>query len=265
MRGAWPWHAAYLSNFYQVFGGHETVLWTLAVENQFYVVWPIILLLMNSRRPVLIGVLLMSVSPISKFLLLAMGIWPRHELPTNQAEVLGIGCVLAALCFKNGKAFNLDWLTGRRRLALASLGLICLSIAAGLWLITRDYPHSLMRLFFLNLLCSVFYFAVVAFVAKGVGGFGGQILSNTIIRYVGIVSYGIYLLHTFLPEIVRQVFPAIPRMQLGVIVLALTFALSGLSWRYLENPMQKWAKSLSARLQRPHKDYAEPIRTKLDS
>src|SRR5262245_48027521 len=37
---SWPWHAAYLSNVHIAFGGEKTVFWSLAVEEQFYLVWP---------------------------------------------------------------------------------------------------------------------------------------------------------------------------------------------------------------------------------
>ena len=37
---SWPWHAAYLSNVYIAFGGEKTIFWSLAVAEQFYLVWP---------------------------------------------------------------------------------------------------------------------------------------------------------------------------------------------------------------------------------
>jgi hypothetical protein len=43
MGSTWQWHAFYVSNFLVAAGGDKTVFWSLAVEEQFYMLWPFVI------------------------------------------------------------------------------------------------------------------------------------------------------------------------------------------------------------------------------
>ena len=52
----WPWHFSYVSNVYYALHGHDTPwtdpflhLWSLSVEEQFYLLWPLIALVASRR------------------------------------------------------------------------------------------------------------------------------------------------------------------------------------------------------------------------
>jgi peptidoglycan/LPS O-acetylase OafA/YrhL len=72
-RESWAWHVVYASNFYQWFhgqGGWGSHLWSLAVEEQFYLFWPLILIFMPRylRRSVM--VLMLIAAPLFRLLML---------------------------------------------------------------------------------------------------------------------------------------------------------------------------------------------------
>ncbi len=97
---SWP-PALYVANYAQIFGqdlyAHRHT-WSLAVEEHFYLVWPLLVILGATRRvrwlAVAIGLLL------SWRLLLGIGLhhqfWAYHGTDTN-AYALAIGCLIAVL------------------------------------------------------------------------------------------------------------------------------------------------------------------------
>jgi peptidoglycan/LPS O-acetylase OafA/YrhL len=52
-RELWPWYVSYLQNLRMVRAGHflfASHLWTLAIEEQFYLVWPLVLFTLPARK-----------------------------------------------------------------------------------------------------------------------------------------------------------------------------------------------------------------------
>lgn len=102
MRDAIGWHAFYLSNLYPLWhdtfvpiGGH---FWSLAVEEQFYLFWPLVVLLTPTRRLMHVALALCLVAPLTRWgLWQAMGgihlsMW---TFPTTALDLLGFGAFLA--------------------------------------------------------------------------------------------------------------------------------------------------------------------------
>src|SRR6187402_354046 len=96
VRDTLVWHVSYLSNFYFYLRGdwHGSVshLWSLAVEEQFYLVWPWLLLCAPARwlRPAIVAMI--AVAPVSRLL------FPHpmdSVLPTSCLDSLGLGALLA--------------------------------------------------------------------------------------------------------------------------------------------------------------------------
>jgi peptidoglycan/LPS O-acetylase OafA/YrhL len=99
VRDAIGWHLAYLSNWYFAYQGFDKVshLWSLAVEEQFYLVWPwLVLLVPSAALPWIIGATIL-VGPISR---LAIGLASGNDVaawvttPTVLARIShGLGCI----------------------------------------------------------------------------------------------------------------------------------------------------------------------------
>jgi peptidoglycan/LPS O-acetylase OafA/YrhL len=98
----WPWYVSYLQNFRMImadktdviFGTH---LWSLAVEEQFYIFWPL-LMLFAPRRLLLPLILLAVLFGIGIRIYLARIGWAPFEVyiftPSN-LDTLGLGALLA--------------------------------------------------------------------------------------------------------------------------------------------------------------------------
>lgn len=239
---SWPWHVVYLSNVYMARGGDESVLWTLSVEEQFYLLWPLVLLVTPRRGLVPVAIGMIVLAQASKLATLAFGYRLSFYLLPWQLDVLGTGCLLAILCFRNGRRNQFEWFTPRRRLILGIAGILAISIAAIDWYVHRG---GLTRYLFVNPLCAVFFAWLTLMSARGWRGPLRHVFNNPVLQYIGRISYGIYLVHNWMPDIVEKLVGPLPKYQAAPIVVLLTFGVCALSWRYFEQPLIRFGRRLS--------------------
>lgn len=239
---SWPWHVTYLSNFYMATGGTESVLWTLAVEEQFYLLWPIVLLVTPRRWLVGVAIAMIAMSLVAKLIALAFGYWLSFYLLPWQLDVLGAGCLLAVLSFRNGKRNQFEWFTARRRAILAVAAFVCISLAVVDWYI---YRGGVSRFFLVNPLTAVFMAWLTLMTARGWTGWMGRIFDSRALQYIGRISYGIYLVHNWMPDIVEKFLGPLPKYQAAPIVVVATFGVCALSWRFFEQPLIRVGRQLS--------------------
>lgn len=185
-------------SYFEQFGppsplGH---LWSLAVEEQFYLVWPLILGLglryLPRRKWIIGGTVVIAIASAVAMALIYM---PGHD-PSRvyygtdtRAFALLAGAVLAMA--KPSRKMNAE-LSGKSRLALDAAGSAGLLIV--LWMIgnTSQYQTSLYR--GMLLLYSVAAACLVAVLAHPASRLG-RLFGWRPLRWLGECSYGIYLWH----------------------------------------------------------------------
>jgi peptidoglycan/LPS O-acetylase OafA/YrhL len=224
----------YLSNVYywqtlnyfglQVGGSFFLHTWSLAVEEQFYLLFPILLVLIHRLFPKHRAVSILICTIFSFILNLVMvGLKPEatfYLLPTRAWELL-FGSLLAAIEFRLPKssAFKLA----------AGIGAVVLLVLALLnYNPTTPFPGWFALL-------PVLSAAMLLFAGNGKDEVFGRALAFEPIRFVGVISYSLYLVHwpvkVFIPLIVFD-----NSMCWKVASFLLSFLLATLMYLFVERP-----------------------------
>ena len=200
------------------------VTWSVAVEEQFYAIWPLLVRRLSQKHLQWILVLIVISAPLARY----------------GAELLGIDPYINPLCRFDGMALgSLVALWVRRRepdvesLRKASWSLLLLSAggaAAGAVL----HLHHLLGKTFVSLgFCGVLIGAL-AFRSMA------YVLSRSWIRYVGKISYGIYLLHIPVAAVTATVLDGNGwriRIARACIIFAGSVGAATISWYLVESRM----------------------------
>lgn len=222
-------------------------LWSLAVEEQFYLVWPALYRGLQRRGMLILSLLLLIVCPILRALAFA------HLLRTGDvlskswmvADNLAIGAVLAIL---------LRW-PGISRSSFARLGWVLFSIGScvliALFVSKQMAPQSILRN---SIGLSCFQFVCAASVISMLCLFQARALPPVmkIFIFFGDISYGLYLIHLLLFQMWDRSFGI--RFTADGKVLLLRFAVANglaiilavLSKRFFEDPILRLKSRLAA-------------------
>ncbi len=246
--------AAYVMNLahFGMFGDSiagETLgpTWTLAVEEQFYLVWPLLLLVMlrfwRIRTTAFATVALAAAFVLNRFLLVNAG-EPLDRIyngPDTRADQLLIGCALALLFTAVRQGSRLH--TALQSASRWGAPLAGSALLGALFLLKEpDTPGTWFNVFWtagptaLALLAAVLIGSLVLQPA----GFLSRILSHPWLARPGRdLSYGLYLWH--LP-VYLLLMPLIPALPLRIALTAvLTVLLAYASYRCVERPLRRWA------------------------
>jgi peptidoglycan/LPS O-acetylase OafA/YrhL len=175
-------------------------------------------------------------------LLFRLGVWlggyntrtMGRLLPGNMI-LLGAGCLLAAVSYRGERANCFDWYTPKLRRWSTAFALSALGLAVLSWSL---FPKGgLVRYFTNDLLCGTFYAWLVLEGAIGVRGRLAPMFDSGALQYIGRISYGLYLVHNWMPDIVTKLFGPLPKYQAAPLVLAGTFGICALSWQFFEKPV----------------------------
>jgi peptidoglycan/LPS O-acetylase OafA/YrhL len=236
LRDSLVWHLAYLSNVFfarqGTWVGSFSHFWSLAVEEQFYVVWPCVLLFTPRRwlvplmgASVVAGPLVRAVAPQAGFSEFAVKV-----MPVSVVDQFGIGALFALL-----------WREVPRR--VRTVAVASGAIGGGGFVLAHVAGLGLGDAFRNGLLAYLVFAA-----SQGIGGRLRGVLESRPVLYVGKISYGIYLFHNFVPALARRfvqdALGTTPLALVGaqgtlVLNLCVLLAVSALSWHLLEKPVNR--------------------------
>lgn len=221
--------------------GYFTHLWSLAVEEQFYILFPFVVLLIPVKRlphAFLTMIALGIVSRAALFFFFRNS--PYHGWVTYVStpccfDAFGLGAMLAYL-----KTFNPESL--KRRLTKFVPYLVVLVGTIGLYFEVHHYGRfsPLLTTFYRSGLCLFFFWVIGKGSFSAFKGVAKQILENRAIVYLGKISYGLYVYHHFMPFVFEKLGFDPTRhslaMNAGFYFLA-AISISALSWHLFEKPI----------------------------
>jgi peptidoglycan/LPS O-acetylase OafA/YrhL len=273
----------YVANWFQVWTGSSYTdnfafaplrhLWSLAVEEQFYILWPLIMYVllrwMRTRRLPILG-LFFLVSSVAITVWTAIFYQPgvidtiestpeqyfqlfgRDVLRTDflylgtisRASGLFLGAALATMwrpwSLVRGKVTNTGYafdIAGA--LAIGALAVMCWRFSGVIENIEggpRSYDLLYQGGLFLVGLATV---VVIASVTRPRSVLGRYVIGNPLFVWIGLRSYGLYLYHWPIFQIYRE-YAGVPlQPQEFLLLMALTLVITELSYRFIETPLRK--------------------------
>jgi peptidoglycan/LPS O-acetylase OafA/YrhL len=202
-------------------------LWTLAVEEQFYVIWaPVMLLLLRLRRPiatVIAGII--AVVALLDPVLLSSSSFNRVYFGTDaRCGALFCGALAAFVASTNG------WRVLRAARWAPTLGAVLVGLIAwSAYALRQDTDRGLWNMGLI--ICSLSCAAAVAFIAERPEGIAGRLLSSRLLVGIGQRSYALYLWSYVLNTWLRDTGFWEP-----VLVLGTSFLMAEVSYRLVERP-----------------------------
>ncbi|MGL4400804.1 MAG: acyltransferase family protein, partial [Luteolibacter sp.] len=198
-----PWYVFHVSNFHMamlgVWPSGTNHFWSLAVQQQFYLVWPFVIWFLPRRWlvPVLLG--FTALAPLSRVFhdfFQSWVAWPEL-LTWTCFDYFGIGA-LFALAAHRGMSLEspgLRWVAG---IGLAGYVGISGAHAVG-------WPTFGLRVVQQTLL-SAAWCGLIAMALVGFGGGLRRLLEHPGIQQIGQLSYGLYLFHNLAPLVTGKLF-----------------------------------------------------------
>lgn len=236
-----PWNLTFTTNHYihqnDTWPGIQSHLWTLSVEQQFYLLWPFILLFIPYRKIVWFILTCVIIAPVARA-------WEHSILPADFSArgVLLPMCIdyLAwgeLLAWAVMQGFNLTLL----RKASAMGGILLLSV---LWWWHQSTTPTPLRSAIEGTGVGISALLLIAHCTAPGDSYFRKFLRFPPFVYIGVISYGIYLLHNyshwFGPSLLRRLTGHNYFENNWAHVAWLTsvsLAAAGLSWHIFERPL----------------------------
>ncbi len=232
------WHAIFGDrSYWQLFAAPSPLehTWSLSIEEQFYIVWPLVtMLVLRKRGPkLLLGVaLLLAAASACAMLFYAAGDSSRAYLGTDTRMTPILLGAAFAMCLPPGRQLSPSRV---RKLDLIG-GLSALVLAVAWWRLGGTDPLLYRGGFWVTELCVL---SLIACAVMGRQSLVARALSWRVLRWLGTISYGVYLWHwpvnVFLTS--ERAHVEGPTLQLVRILLTLGIAL--VSYYGLERPIRR--------------------------
>jgi peptidoglycan/LPS O-acetylase OafA/YrhL len=229
-----PYVLLYVGNWRRAFDGQGALYWfghtwSLSIEEQFYLIWPILLVIAarwGGRRAVLVTAVAGSVASGALRLALWHGtgsVGRIYNSTDTVADQLLIGCALAVLLSMNRERMRRVCRIGALPGALVLVALV---------------PIAQWQYFRFTVGYTVVAVAaalVVGYLVLEPRSVAARALASRPLAFVGVISYGLYLWH--FPIILAAEGHLHNRLALAICATAATFVAAYASWVLVERPL----------------------------
>ena len=216
--------------------------WSLAAEEQFYLLWPAVLFLaLRGRRLPAICLLLAAIAAVTverRVLAGTMGVseWRLTGAPDTRSIGLAMGC-LCALCFPELHRLPQSLRRAGSLFGPLALSIVCVALFAA--------QFDLYRMGGLTIFCAAV--AVLLVRATSKTSLTARALSLAPLVWLGRISYSLYLYH--LPIFIAFGVSGDAVTSRAIVAIALSVTCAALSFRFVEQPfLRRSSRSRPARV-----------------
>ncbi len=236
-RASVPWVLLYIANWKHIGLGILSHTWSLAIEEQFYLLWPPALLLMLRRRG---NERILAYGLLGFAIVLAMisAIWGQvPSRPLSRTGLVVVGTYARAAGLAMGCIVALaPGIAARARDHL--VGITAVAGAFVVFVLRRDPSTFHYRIGFVAF--ATFIAIAIAHIVHAPHGRVARTLRNRPLVAIGRVSYGIYLFHVPVILFLAWEIPSAPVAVKAVAALAAAAALTVWSWFVVERPALRY-------------------------
>src|SRR5437764_4410296 len=240
IRQNWPWVFTGTVNWMIAWTNEWPLtishLWSVCVQEQFYLLWPLLILIVPKRWMLraIVSVALAGIAFRIGCVIFSTPMIARWVLPFGSLDSLAAGAALG-------------WCGGRLRASRGGwlLALICLSMLTLAAVLRMGDPTQLKSVLVEPLEAGAFVI-LVARTATGFDGLAARFLALPGLVFAGRISYGLYIYHALVAMVFNHWLPAslrfviaIPSLRLMVFGMA-TLAVASISWGLIEQPINRF-------------------------
>lgn len=215
------------------------ILWSLAVEEQFYLFWPFAVYFLSEQAIVWLAGGIIFLAPALRWFCTPFfsSHWPIYALTPFRMDLLATGALIAVLWRKRRDLIERFGHYGLIFSATALLALFELSKKPG-FTTTANAPQPNVCIYELTLI------ACAGAMLWALSGRMTGILTLSPVRYLGRISYTIYLIHLTIFLLVGRYLHG--NLAICTVTLVLSAVYAALSWTVLEEPLLA-GRSISVR------------------
>ena len=230
------------------------VLWSLSVEEHFYIFWPFAVRFCTRKQLIRLSLGICLVEPILRiaFTHRVANAQAIYMLTPFQLDGLAAGSLLAIL-FEEGRRRQQ---VGRWSLRTLCVGVVCYGALA---MASHSFGFSANSVLFNGIgysMVAVISASLLAEIYLHPRRLLSRVLSSRALVFLGTISYGFYLFHPLMLDTFDRVFPAAhsrlsAELPLSAAAFAAAVMVSWLSFRFYENSITRWGRRAANRIDTP--------------
>ena len=200
--------------------------WSLAVEEQFYLVWPFLVLWLPRRHIGKVMVAMIACAVLSRVVLLHLGLGIFYLTP-SRLDALAAGALLSLVVYRG----MLDRLRG----VFVSLFVFSALVLVAQQVVLSSHHHAAYGVALTKFtVLAAFYTAAIALLLLQVSPALNHVLGSSPMRFVGRISYGLYVFHPFVFLWIERHMTHQPTLLRILVAFGGTYAVALFSWYAME-------------------------------
>jgi peptidoglycan/LPS O-acetylase OafA/YrhL len=250
----WAWYACYVGNIHIALHGWQPlaimILWSLAIEEQFYLAWPFLVRMYNARYVLLCSGGLIMLAPVVRALVFSEADYPAtYVFTVCRVDALAFGALIAVLYSADESRQRL--IASCKKLTAPALGIVMITVLVPF---SPSFPAT--RPWFFTLVgysLVAASFAVLLAASLGIQGPLKRLLTSRILTFLGRRCYGLYLWHVLAAGLTTVM---LQRWDVGfyphiILWLMILVSMASGTWLFFEEPILRLKRFLPYQRSRP--------------